>query len=295
MSDWGNPRIRDTGRRLDGSMNALALEAIRRDDERETLDARGSDLQYRRDMARNMDEFHHPDLAPTKIDYLDGDADGGLGARPAYYDPRSMDPIANRERARQTRDQGARQEEGLAQDLQPLEDMRNAATLRMKGRTLEDVKDYGQSLQAKRYWDPMTHSAGEEEFGRKSFLATEPARVAGDARVEEALAEERARVEAARLGRPDPTTQALGLIPKVQAGGGFGVDGKGNAMPPPSNLQQGTVDALTRMMGGAQPKLAPEVEAEIQRGLSMGVAGPSGAPATRDEIIAHLKALGRIK
>jgi hypothetical protein len=281
-------------------MNALALEAIRQDDDRQRQDEQDSDLQYRRDMARNQDEFHNPNLTPERIDYADGPANGAFGARPEFYIPRTMDPIANRERTRQAGDMTARQDEGLQQELQPLEDLRNAATLRMKGRAAQDTADYGAGLEAKRYWDPMTHSMIEESDQRKIRLATEPARIAANSREQVADITGDSRVDAARARVPDQLTQALGLVPKVAAAGGFGVDREGNRLAPPENIQRSTTDALSRMMSGAQggvqaPRYSPDIEAEIQRGLSLGVAGPSGAPATREEIAAHLRQLGRIK
>ena len=214
----------------------------------------------------------------------------GAFAKPRdfYVDPR----VARKEADRQSRFMEAMQVDDLEGLLAPGQTSRAVAQAKAVGKAGQEVEDYGHELEAKRYWDPMTHSMGEESDARKIRLATEPANIAARSREN---VQDMKGDSASEVAQIRQLAQMLGVLPKVAAGGGFGVDSEGKPLPPPKSVSDNATGQFNRALGAPAQKLPPEVEAEIQRGLSMGAVGPTGQPATREEIIAHLQKLGRIR
>jgi hypothetical protein len=221
---------------------------------------------------------------PSRIEYADGPAAGAFGDRPEFYIPETDDPIAAMETARQQ----ARRNFDVDE---PMEAERHTGALR---REAEGV-DYGAELAGKRYWDPRTMSAREDAFRRSSFLATEPARLAGDARVEQALSAERARVQAAGITAGGRNQQELiRSFDDMVRNGAFGLDAKGMPLQPPPAVANFFQQFLGRTVGAAG-QFSPEIEDQIARGLQAGLVTAAGTPATREDIIQHLRQSGKIQ
>lgn len=208
--------------------------------------------------------------------------------RSFYVDPK----VARQEDSRQRTFRTMMQADELDDLLAPGQNRRAADQARAVGMAGQDVEDYGNKLAAERYWDPMTHSMGEEADARKIRLATEPARIADESRRAVQGMKGESAEEVAQIRQ---LAALLGVLPKVAAGGGFGVGPDGKPLGPPKAVSDAAGNALQSGLGAPAQRFDPQTEAEIQRGLDMGAIGPSGQPATRDEIIAHLKKLGRIR
>jgi hypothetical protein len=220
---------------------------------------------------------------PTRIDYADGPADGGLGQRPEFYIPETMDPIANMETARQQARSNFMQDDEL-------EGIRDTGARRREA----EGEDYASSLAAKRYWDPMTYGMREDDMARKMRLATEPARIAADSRENVAATTGGSKVAAAGATANGRTQQSFinSLDDMVQKGVfGFekGPDGKVQGKQPSPEAQKFFSQFLTQAGGGAGGGggLDPAVEAEVQSWEQKGY--------SRDEILQHFKQIGKIK
>jgi hypothetical protein len=206
---------------------------------------------------------------PMKIDYKDGPANGPFGDRPEYYIPETMDPIANAETARQE----ARANFDVKEPM-------DAEAERRGIRNKAEGVDYGNKLAADRYWDPMTYSQREDESARKLELATAPAATAAGGKVD--VAEVMKAIAAMQQPAKDAAGAgtALAGVGNATRSGVFGSDPNTNIASPPS------ADLLRQLIPGGQ-RLSPGEEAEISKGVQAGY--------SREEVIAHLRKLGRIK
>ncbi len=209
---------------------------------------------------------------PTKIDYHDGPANGAFGDRPEYYIPDTMDDDADAERGRQQ----------ARANFDVEEPMRSQSELRSLTNKAEGL-DYTANLASRRYWDPYTHSMMVEQDQRKNDIVNGPAAIAANSRDYVANATNASRENIASQQQPARDATAAGAVlsgvGSAGRGGAFGIDpATGMPQAPPPNL-------LERLL--PQQKFDAGTESEIQRGVQAGY--------SRQEVVDHLKKIGRIK
>ena len=199
---------------------------------------------------------------------------GGETSRPFYVDPR----IADAETAR-----GQFRSNAMLED--ELTGMQETGAYRRKA----EGDDYAADLAARRYWEPRSYSMREDDMQRKLRLATEPARIAADSREQVASTTGASRVSTAQATAGGRLTgEAIKNYDDWVKSGAFGIDERtGMPKTPPPEVANFMQNLLGRTAGATSQPMSPDIEAEIDRGVRVGY--------SRDEIVAHLRQIGRIK
>jgi hypothetical protein len=263
-SKWGSPDVIETD--LRGALTPKSLAALQRLSVQAVADDEESKAQQGRDQARNRRIDYWGDRGTASWEEPDYEGDALKARQQASAD---IGTSALRDRGQIEGEQAAQFEPGA---------YTRKATGALESLRAEDVN----------YWDPRHQSRVADEYGRKLELATAPAATAASGRVN--VAEIQANVQ--RLvaqGKLGP--EVLTALARMTDAGVYGSDQYGTGLPPqPGKMnptQQASIDAVQRMMSGAQGQ---QYSAEQEAMIKLGVDGGN----TREATIAHLQALGRL-
>lgn len=215
--------------------------------------------------------------------------------------------------------QTARFEDEMAETYEPRQMGRKLNLARTFGpdmaRVQAQIGDIGSEAEARRETLPYRAGVRQQEYDQKYRMATDPARLAGEARIEEAKAKARAAVDAALARKPDGAAALLNAVASATRSGLF-TDDEGGSFAPDQDVVNEIVQYLRSRIsgngtnpggnqvpsvpsgppargGGAGPatggaQFSPEIEQLIQEGISAGLA------RDRNEAIAALRQRGLI-